>query len=557
MHNRLLSPRMLPLIGIALLLAGCSNPLAVSISVAPTSQTVAVSQTAQFTALGVFGHGSNHPSTTQDVTNSATWTSSVPGVATINSSGVATGVSAGTTTITATMNGFTGVTSATATLTVTGAPGGGTVPPGTTLVSLTVIPSSQSVAVPTQTAQFIAIGTTSTGSTVDVTSSVTWSSSSLQIATIGAANGLATALGQGTVTITARYSSGGSTLTGTATFTVLAGTTEEFTAVTIIPNSQAVSASGQTGQFIALATSGTTGLEQDVTNSPQIKWLSSIPSVATITSGLLSGNGVAGGVSQGTSTITVELTNPDGSMVSNSATVTVTLTPAPEPLLSLTIIPASITVGNLLDAGQFLAIGTFSTPPTVRDLTNSVTWTTSAPSVFPVNTNGSGAPNPGADAGVVTAYGNGGATIIAEATDPTTGSIETATATFNCPLVLPTPTTAGSCFPGSEASALLSTLTIYNEGLNTTNWLVTAPSATGTPDVLHCGPGSNGAGFGGSVCVATYPVGTTVTLTAPAGAGAFGGWSYNCVPTTAVTAAGPNTCQVTLTFDDTVGAIFN
>ncbi len=557
MHNRLFSPRMLLVIGIALPLAGCSNPLAVSISVAPTSQSVAVGQTAQFTALGVYGHGNNHPSTTQDVTNSATWTSSVPGVATVNSSGVATGVAAGTTTITATMNGFTGVTSATATLSVTGAPGGGTVPPGTTLVSLTVIPSSQSVAVPTQTAQFIAIGTTSTGSTIDVTGSATWSSSSLQIATIGAANGLATALGQGTVTITARYSSGGSTLTGTATFTVLAGTTEEFTAVTIIPNSQSVSASGQTGQFIALATSGTTGLEQDVTNSPQIKWLSSIPSVATVTSGLLSGNGLAGGVSQGTSTITAELANPDGSLVSNSATVTVTLTPAPEPLLSLTIIPSSITVGNLLDAGQFLAIGTFSTPPTVRDLTNSVTWSTSAPSVFPVNTNGSGAPNPGADAGVVTAYGNGGATIIAEATDPATGSIETATATFNCPLVLPTPTTAGSCFPGSEASALLSTLTIYNEGLNTTNWLVTAPSATGTPDVIHCGPGSNGAGFGGSVCVATYPVGTTVTLTAPAGAGAFGGWSYNCVPTTPVTAAGPNRCQVTLTFDDTVGAIFN
>jgi uncharacterized protein YjdB len=411
--------------------------------------------------------------------------------------------------------------------------------------------------VPTQTAQFLAIGTTSTGQTVNVTNAVAWSSSSQQIATIGATTGLATALGQGTVTITALYNSGGSTLTATASFTVLGGTTEEFTAVTIVPGSQAVSASGQTGQFIALATSGTTGLEEDVTNSPQITWLSSIPSVATVTSGLASGNGVATGVSLGTSTITAELKNPDGSLVSNYSTVNVTLTPAPEPLLSLQIVPSSITVDNLLGNGQFLAIGTYSTPPTVRDLTNSVTWSTSAPSVFPVNTNGSGAPNPGADAGVVTAYGSGGATIIAEAADPTTGSIETATASFSCPLVLPTPTTAGSCYPGSQASALLSTLTLYNEGLNTTNWLVTAPSATGTPNVLHCGPGSTGAGLGGSVCVATYPVGTTVTLTAPAGAGAFGGWSYNCVPTSAVTAAGPNTCEVTLTFDDTVGAIFN
>ena len=554
MHDRVLSPRVLLLIAIALPIAGCTNPLAVSISVSPTTQSVSVGQTAQFTATGVFGHGNNHPSSTQDLTDSATWTSSVPGVATISPTGVATGVSAGTTTITASINGYTGVVSASATLTVSG---GGGVAPGSSVVSLAVIPSAQSVAVPTQTAQFLAIGTTSTGQTVNVTNAVAWSSSSQQIATIGATTGLATALGQGTVTITALYNSGGSTLTATASFTVLGGTTEEFTAVTIVPGSQAVSASGQTGQFIALATSGTTGLEEDVTNSPQITWLSSIPSVATVTSGLASGNGVATGVSLGTSTITAELKNPDGSLVSNYSTVNVTLTPAPEPLLSLQIVPSSITVDNLLGNGQFLAIGTYSTPPTVRDLTNSVTWSTSAPSVFPVNTNGSGAPNPGADAGVVTAYGSGGATIIAEAADPKTGSIETATASFSCPLVLPTPTTAGSCYPGSQASSLLSTLTVYNEGLNTTNWLVTAPSATGTPNVLHCGPGSTGAGLGGSVCVATYPVGTTVTLTAPAGAGAFGGWSYNCVPTSAVTAAGPNTCEVTLTFDDTVGAIFN
>jgi hypothetical protein len=407
------------------------------------------------------------------------------------------------------------------------------------------------VSVPAQTAQFIAIGTTSTGQTVNLTNAVAWSSASQQIATIGAATGLATALGKGTTAITALYNSGGSTLTATATFTVQGGTTEEFTDVTIVPNSQSVSASGQVGQFIALATSGTTGLEEDVTNSPQLQWISSIPSVATVSSGLASGNGQATGVSLGTSTITAELKNPDNSLVTNSAQLTVTLTPAPEPLLSLQIIPSTITVGNLLDNGQFLAIGTYSTPPTTRDLTNSVEWLTS------------GVPSGGANAGIVTAYGNGSATIIAEATGPATGTppvpgtIQTATATFSCPLVLPTPTTAGSCYPGSQSSSLLSTLTLYNEGLNTTNWLVTAPSATGTPNVLHCGPGSTGAGLGGSVCVATYPVGTTITLTAPAGAGAFGGWSYNCVPTSAVTAAGPNTCNVTLTYDDTVGAIFN
>ncbi len=564
MHDRVFSSRVLLFVAMALPIAGCTNPLAVSISVSPTTQSISAGQTAQFTATGVFGHGNNHPSSTQDLTDTATWTSSAPGVATVSATGVATGVSAGTTTITASVNGFTGVVSASASLTVSGSSGGGGGP-----LSIAIIPNTQLVTTVGDTAQFEAIETTATGATVDVTNSATWGSSSQSIATIGANTGLATAVSLGTVTITVTYPTGGTTLTNTATFTVGSGSpggggsTEEYTAVTIVPGSQSVSASGQTGQFIALATLGANGLEQDVTNSPQLTWLSSISSVATVTTGLASGNGLATGVSLGTSTITAELKNPDGSLVSNFSTVNVTLTPAPEPLLSLQIIPGSITVGNLLDNGQFLAVGTYSTPPTTRDLTNSVQWLTSAPSVFPVNSNGTGVPSGGANAGIVTAYGNGSATIIAEATGPPTGNppvpgtIQTATATFSCPLVLPTPTTAGSCYPGSEASSLLSTLTVYNEGLNTTDWLVTASSATGTPTVLHCGPGSVGAGLGGSVCVATYPVGTTITLTAPAGAGAFGGWSYNCVPLSGITAAGPNSCQVTLTFDDTVGAIFN
>ena len=557
MHDRKVLSRVLLLFAIALPIAGCTSSQVDSLTVSPAAITMAIGTTAQLTATGVYGHG-NHPSTTQDLTDQVAWTTTSNDVATVTSTGLVTATGPGVIQITATIHGFTGTLTAGSTITVPAGSGG--TGSGGAVASIAIIPTSQSVAVPTQTAQFLAIGTTTSGATTDLTDVVAWSSSSLQIATISTVsptNGLATAVGQGTATITALYNSGGSTLTATAAFTVLGGTTEEYTAVTIIPSSQSVSASGQTGQFIALATSGTTGLEQDVTNSPQITWVSSIPSVATI-----SGGGLATGVSLGTSTVTAELANPDGSLVSNSASIDVTNTPAPEPLLSLQIIPSTISVNNILDQGQFLAIGTYSSAPTVRDLTNSVQWLTSAPSVFPVDTNGTGDPSGGANAGIVTAYGSGGATIIAEATVPpvapqTVAEIQTATASFNCPLVLPTPTTAGSCYPGSEASSLLSTLTIYNEGLNTTDWLVTAPSATGTPNVLHCGPGSSGAGLGGSVCVATYPVGTTITLTAPAGAGAFGGWSYNCVPQGAVTAAGPNTCNVTLTFDDTVGAIFN
>jgi uncharacterized protein YjdB len=561
MHDRDFLSRVLLLIAIALPIAGCTSSQVDQLVVNPSTVTMPIGDTAQLTATGIYGHGSNHPSTTQDLTDQVTWSTDSVDVATVSPTGLVTATGPGVIQIIASIHGFTGTLTAFSTITVP--PNSGGSGSGGAVVSLAIIPTTQSVAIPGETAQFLAIGTTSSGSTVDLTGAASWSSSSQQIATVGANTGFATAVGAGTSTITALYSTNGNTLTATATFTVLGGTTEEYTAVSIVPGSQSVSASGQTGQFIALATSGTTGLEQDVTNSPQLTWLSSIPSIATVTTGLGSGNGVVTGVSQGTSTISAELKNPDGSIVSSFSSVDVTLTPAPEPLLSLQIIPSSITVGNLLDSGQFLAIGTYSTPPTTRDLTNSVEWLTSAPSVFPVNSNGSGVPSGGANAGIVTAYGNGSATIIAEATGPATGNppvagtIQTATATFSCPLVLPTPTTAGSCFPGSEFSPLLSTLTIYNEGLNTTNWLVTAPSATNTPNVLHCGPGSTGAGLGGSVCVATYPVGTAVILTAPAGAGAFGGWSYNCVPLNTISAAGPNSCEVTLTFDDTVGAIFN
>lgn len=541
----------LALAGLAMtMFTGCSATGVDSIQISPTSQTLAVGQTVQFTATGTVGHG-QHPSSSEDVTSLVSWSSSAPAIATISASGLATAISPGTTTITASMIGFPGKISATATVTVTGSGVGNT---GGNVAALSIIPAAQAVSSPGLTTQFIAIGTTSSGATENLTNQVAWTSSSPQIATIGSSTGLATALAQGTVTITAIYSNSttGTAVTGTATFTVTNGTSEQYTAVTIIPGSQSVSASGQTGQFIALATSGT-GVQQDVTSSKQIKWSSSIPSVATVNS-----TGLAAGVSAGTSSITAELTNPDGSIVSATAAVTVTSTPAPEPLLSLTIIPSAITVGNLQDTGQFLAIGTYSTAPTVRDLTNSVTWISSAPNAFPVNTNGTGNPNPGAPAGVVTAYGSGNAVIVAEATDPTTGSIQTATATFNCPLILPTPTTAGSCYPGSQAAGLLATLTVYNEGNSTSGWLVTAPSATGTPNVLHCGPGSSAAGLGGSVCVATYPVGTTVTLTAPSGTGAqFGGWSANCPVVGSITAAGPNSCTVTLTTSDTVGAIFN
>ncbi len=557
--------RGLLLFSLAVTIAGCAAPTGLdSVQISPSSQSLAVGQTAQFTAVGTYGNAKH--TSTQDVTSGVTWTSTTPSVATVNASGLVTAMGAGSTTITANATAFNGPVSSSATLTVTGSSAGTA---GGSIASIAVIPGAQSVASPSKTAQFLAIGTTSSGATVSLTNQVAWISSSIQIATVGATTGLATAVGPGAATITAIYnsSSSGTALTGSATFTVTGGTTQQYTAVSITPGSQALSASGQTGQFIALATSGSTGLQTDVTSSSQIKWSSSAPSIVSI-----SATGLATGVSAGASTITAILTNPDGTVVSSTAAVAVSITPAPEDLLSLTIIPNSISVGNLQDSAQFLAIGTFSTPPYVRDLTNSnsLTWLSDAPNVFPVNTVGTttgslpgSAGTTGATAGIVTAYGNGSAVIIAEARG-SDGTIQTATANFNCPLALPNPSgnppTPGSCFQGSQGVSLLETLTIYNEGLNTSNWLVTAPSATNIPTVIHCGPGWNkiSGNTTGSVCTSTYPLNSTVVVTAPAQTGVtFGGWSYNCVPVVPVNPTGDNSCIVTMSTNATVGAIFN
>ena len=352
-------------------------------------------------------------------------------------------------------------------------------------------------------------------------------------------------------------------------------------AIQVTPPSSSVTI-GQTTQFTATGLFGNAAhlSSRDITS--QVTWSSASNSVAQVAA-----TGLVTAVGNGTTTITASAKGYNGP-VSSSATVSVSGGSgfggpvSSTSLISLTIIPSAITVGGLEDTGNFLAIGTYSVAPQVRDVTNQVVWTSSFPTFSPSIPIPAGV---GATAGIVTAYGSGtGATIMAEVTDPVTKSIQFATAQFSCPYVAPcpcsveqgcsTPVTtcpngpvAGSCFPGSGSPALLSTVTVYNEGLDTSNWYVTAPSATGTPNVIHCGPGwTLNGGTGGSVCVATYPVGTPFVLTAPAGAGAFGGWSSNCTPVvspsnltpTNITANGPNYCELDpTTTSETVGAVFN
>ncbi len=95
--------------------ATVTSPIVQSIAITPPSPSIAVNTTQQFTAIGTFSDGS-----TQNITGSVQWTSGNPSVASINvngAPGLAMGLSAGTSLITATS----GSIFANATLTVTGA----------------------------------------------------------------------------------------------------------------------------------------------------------------------------------------------------------------------------------------------------------------------------------------------------------------------------------------------------------------------------------------------------------------------------------------------------
>ena len=100
MRNRLFMGA-LSVIGVAMSLTGCTNPSGLdSIAVTPSTQALAVGQTAELSVTGTYGNA-NHLST-QPVSSGVTWSSNTTSVATVSATGVVTRVASGTATITAT-----------------------------------------------------------------------------------------------------------------------------------------------------------------------------------------------------------------------------------------------------------------------------------------------------------------------------------------------------------------------------------------------------------------------------------------------------------------------
>ncbi len=201
------------ILGAVLGLTGCGggapastppSPTLTSIAVGPANPSIAVGASQQFTATGTYSDAS-----TAKITTSVTWTSSDTTKVTIQpSSGLASGVAAGSVMITAALSGK----SATATLTIN----------SPSVTSISVSPLNPTIDAG-GTLQFLATATYSDNSTRTVTGSATWASSDSTKAAIQStpqANpGLVTGVVSGSVMITATLSgkSGSSGLTVTPT----------------------------------------------------------------------------------------------------------------------------------------------------------------------------------------------------------------------------------------------------------------------------------------------------------------------------------------------------
>jgi hypothetical protein len=295
---------------ILLSLSGCSALKTISILPAAGTEVLAVGQTAQFSAYGQSQMGSGQ-ATTANITTSVTWSVSNPSVASINSSGLATALSAGTTQITANSGGI--VATSDLTVTAPGSSGGG----GGGSPTITVTPSTGTDTFVGETSQFIATGNlTGSGSSQNLTNQVSWISTNVQVATINA-SGLATAVGGGTTTIIAQ--SGG--ITATATLTVTTSTTASTATLALIPSTGATASfTGETTQFIALGNLSGGVATQNLTNN--VTWSSSDVSIATIDQTGLA-TAIAANNQTESTTITAIGTTSTGSLITATATLSV------------------------------------------------------------------------------------------------------------------------------------------------------------------------------------------------------------------------------------------
>jgi hypothetical protein len=363
-----------------------TNPTLSSITISPDTATVRAGRSVSFKATASYSN-----STTLDITNDATWTSSDTAVAQVSdaagSKGQATGVAASSTpvTVTATYKTIKG----TATLTVT----------EPHIVSIRLTPSSVPSLDVGLTTNLTVTGVYENGTTTTNLTGVNWSSSNEAVATVTANPGrggfgggaTVTAKTKGTAVITASYTPTGETtaLTDTSAITV----TEVATPVKIrmTPTTATIQVEGT--QTYAVYLDYSDGTTQQLFNG--VTLTSSNGSVASVSGGGR-GGGPGGlqvtGMGKGTATITA---NYAAANMTDSAEITVT----DRVVVGLYITPptASVKVGG---TQQFQAFVTYDNG-TSTQVTGNAAWTTSNGSLATVTGFGGGAQATGSAAGEV------------------------------------------------------------------------------------------------------------------------------------------------------------
>ena len=344
--------------------------------VTPATASIVVNATQALVATLVYDDG-----TTSVVTASADWTSSDAAVATVtgstpgggpggggpgNGGGTVTALAIGTATITATYSGLSG----TATLTVTDPP----------LSYIQVTPTNQNLPVGASQ-QLTATAVFADFTTRNVTASPTWASSNTSVAVVtgtGANAGRASALAEGSATITATYDG----ISGTTVLTVA----KSVKSISVAPTNPA------TVLGISVSFSATATLSNDATLvvTSNSAWVSSDAGVATVTAA-----GSATPVKAGSATITATYLGVSG---------TSTLTVSKATLSSINVTPSPLTVARG-SSQQLTATGVYS-DSTSHDLTAVATWLSTTATVASVS-------NASGSRGLLTALASGSTNVTA------------------------------------------------------------------------------------------------------------------------------------------------
>jgi uncharacterized protein YjdB len=296
---------------------------------------------------------------------SFTWSSLDGAVATVDpATGVATAMAPGTVTVRA--------------IEADGASGAGTLAVSPVIVTVEVTPATATLVSLGETFQLAAVARDANGNAIPGVV-VAWTAAEPGVATVDAATGLVTAIGNGGTAITA--SAGG--VSGGAGVTVQ----QVVASVEVTPGAATLAALGDAQAFTALARDA---LGSPVTDAA-FMWSSADPAVATVDPG----SGLALAVGNGAVAITAAA---DG--VAGAATLTVR-----QVVVSIEVTPAEATLTAVGATQQFLAISRDANGNAVADAV--LVWDSSDPGVATVDP----------ATGLATAAASGAATITARLGD--------------------------------------------------------------------------------------------------------------------------------------------